>query len=94
MECNIDPTTLAKHVNLIARGLGFEESNKDFTSSKSVGWTLKKLRVNKATAGKTRRRWQITRQEVHDLAQAYGLALEGVENAEKDDNAEKGGEEK
>jgi len=89
-----DPTTLAEHVNQIARALGLVESNKDFTNSKSVGWTLTKLRVKKTTAGKTRKRYQITKQEVHDLAQAYGLTLEGVENAEKDQNAENGGEEK
>ena len=53
-----------------------------FTNSKKTGRLLGRLRFKKASAGKTKRRWRISRLEVEELAASYGIALDPEVNAE------------
>ncbi len=80
---------LTRHMNGLARGQDLADSSSEiFTNEKRVGWLLRRLRFQKASPGKTKRRWRATRAEVEALARSYGVALPQEPNAENAKNAE------
>ena len=65
-----------------------DPADKSFPNVNRVGWMLRRLRFEKASAGKTRRRWHANRADVEGLARSYGLAVPKEQNAENAENAE------
>ena len=84
-----ETSTLAMHMELLAEANDLVgPSNDTFTNPRRVGWTLRRLRFQKATPGKTKRRWRTTKAEVIGLVRAYGIGLPPEQNAENAKNAE------
>ena len=78
-----ETATLTARIKQLEEEIGLDSL---LTNEKSVGWTLRNLRLSRPPKGKNRRRWQISRQEITDLVRAYGLVQENAENAENADD--------
>lgn len=74
------PSLLAELMNYVAREWGITEVDEDFTNPKRVGRLLKRLRLREAPRASSGKRWQVTREELASIAQAYGMARRPVEN--------------
>lgn len=80
---------LTNRMNVLAVRLEVTSEGDSFTSTKRLGWLLKRLRLDKSDSREARG-WKTTRAEVRALGSSYGMALgqdENVKNAQDVENA-------
>jgi hypothetical protein len=83
-----ETSELVEHINRVAKYQEVVNGDEKVTNARRIGWLLKRLRFQKATPGKTRKRWKTTAAEIISLARAYGMTVSLEENAENGKNAE------
>ena len=84
----LETSAITGTVNNLARDASLTSPDESFTNPKRVGKLLSRLRFTKATSGKSRRRWRITREDVEAVARSYAITLPEESNAENVENAE------
>jgi hypothetical protein len=72
-QIEVRPKAVAAEMNKIAEEEDLAEPDKKFTSSRRVGWVLKRQRFRKVGRDDKGVRWQLTRQQVEASASAYGI---------------------
>lgn len=77
---------LTQRVNALAAAQEDEGENSDFTNERTVGRCLRRFRLNKATPGRARGKWLITRAEADSFARAHGVAPVKPTNTENAKN--------
>ncbi len=82
---DVETLKVTNEINRLALNADLSTQSEDFTNAKKTGRQLSRLRFKKASAGKTKRRWRISRKEVEASAGTYGIPLDPENNA---DNAE------
>jgi hypothetical protein len=83
-----ETSELVEHINRIAKDQEVVDGDEKVTNARRIGWLLKRLRFQKATPGKTRKRWKTTAAEIISLARAYGMTVSLGENDKNDENGE------
>jgi hypothetical protein len=69
----IRPSEVAEKMNAIARLENLTDEEKSFTTSRRVGWLLKRQRFRKAESDERGKQWEMTRGEIEAAAKAYGV---------------------
>lgn len=82
---DVETSRVTDEINRLALNADLSTLLEPFTNAKKTGRQLGRLRFKKASAGKTKRRWRISRKEVETSAGTYGITLDPKNNA---DNAE------
>jgi hypothetical protein len=72
-ELTFAPKELATTMNEIAVADDMVDDGKGFTSARSVGWLLKRLRFRRAGRSERAKGWAVDRSELGALALAYGV---------------------
>lgn len=65
---------LCRAINARAKAEGLTEGDADYTTERRLGKLLQRLRFRRAPRGKTRRRWEVSREDLEARLRAYGLA--------------------
>jgi len=77
-----ETATLARTMNQVALEEEVVADGQDYTNARRVGWLLKRLRFERAAAGKNHKRWRAMPDRIHALARVHGMADVIAENAE------------
>jgi hypothetical protein len=83
-----ETSELVEHINRVAKDQEVVDGDEKVTNARRIGWLLKRLRFQKATPGKTRKRWKTTTAEIISLARAYGMTVSLGENDKNGENGE------